>query len=52
MTLGGITVTDCDTSKPLFQIRGVRPFAHLEFAKGFVVFDTGRGEFATRLGLC
>ena len=44
MTPGGITVTDCDTSKPLFQIRGVRPFAHLEFAKGFVVFDTGRGE--------
>ena len=42
-------MTDCDTSKPLFQIRGVKPFAHLEFAKGFAVFDTGRGEFAIQL---
>jgi len=42
---GGITVTDCNTSKPLFEIRGVRPFAHLEFAKGHVIFDTGNGTF-------
>jgi hypothetical protein len=41
--LGGITVTDCNTSQALFEIGGVRPFAHLEFAKGFVVFDTGNG---------
>jgi hypothetical protein len=40
---GGITVTDCNTSKALFEIRGVRPFAHLEFAKGHVIFDTGNG---------
>lgn len=42
---GGITVTDCSTSKALFEITGVRPFAHLEFAKGFVIFDTGRGTY-------
>lgn len=40
---GGITVTDTKTSQALFEIGGVRPFAHLEFAKGFVTFDTGSG---------
>lgn len=44
---GGITVTDCKTSAPIFEIGGVRPFAHLEFAKGFVIFDTGNGEYHT-----
>jgi hypothetical protein len=40
---GGITVTDTKTSEAIFEIGGVRPFAHLEFAKGFVTFDTGNG---------
>jgi len=46
---GGITVTDCNTSKALFEIKGVRPFAHLEFTKGFVIFDTGRGMLPSAL---
>lgn len=42
--IGGVTVTDTKTSDALFEIRGVRPFAHLEFARGFVIFDTGNGK--------
>lgn len=36
-------MTDTKTSEAIFEIGGVRPFAHLEFAKGFVTFDTGNG---------
>jgi hypothetical protein len=39
-----LEVVDNASSTPLFFIEGVRPYAHLEFAKGFAVFDNGRGE--------
>jgi hypothetical protein len=32
-------VSDLDTSEPLFMLDTVHPWAHLEFAKGFVVFN-------------
>ena len=41
---GGLTVIHIESSKLLFQVRGVRPWAHLEFAKGFAVFDIGPGQ--------
>lgn len=46
MILGSISVLDTESSTPLFSIMGVRPFAHLEFANGFAVFDNGHGESA------
>ncbi|ORY29786.1 hypothetical protein BCR39DRAFT_162382 [Naematelia encephala] len=41
-TIGrGLHVLDAKTNQPLFVICAVRPWAHLEFAKGFVIFDVG-----------
>jgi hypothetical protein len=37
-------VVDAKSSQPLFALRGVRPWAHLEFCKGFAIFDVGQGE--------
>lgn len=45
-------MTDAKTSVPIFEIPGVRPFAHLEFAKGIVVFDTGNGTSTTPSTSC
>lgn len=41
---GGLSVVDAKSSQPLFALRGVRPWAHLEFCKGFAIFDVGQGE--------
>ncbi len=42
--VGGLSVIELDTSARIYEIPGVRSFAHLEFAKGYAVFDVGRGE--------
>ena len=33
---------DLHTAAPLFEIQGGKAFAHLEFAMGYAVFDTGQ----------
>jgi hypothetical protein len=37
---GGLNVTDMDTGKILWHEDGVRPYAHLEYQDGMVVFDS------------
>ncbi|OCF40071.1 hypothetical protein I317_06146 [Kwoniella heveanensis CBS 569] len=39
--LDGILVADAETNEPLFEYTDVAPYAHLEFAKGFVIFNIG-----------
>ncbi|WVF65873.1 hypothetical protein IAT40_000610 [Kwoniella sp. CBS 6097] len=39
--LDGVLVSDAETSDPLFEYTDVAPYAHLEFAKGFVIFNIG-----------
>ncbi|WVQ93502.1 hypothetical protein IAU59_000576 [Kwoniella sp. CBS 9459] len=39
--LDGILVSDAQNSEPLFEYTDVAPYAHLEFAKGFVIFNIG-----------
>lgn len=41
---GGLAVIDNKTSAPLFTIPDVRPYAHIEFARGLAVFDIAHGE--------
>jgi hypothetical protein len=36
----GLSVVDRDTSEPLFGIRGLEPYSHIEAGRGFVVFNT------------
>ncbi|WWD16419.1 hypothetical protein CI109_100845 [Kwoniella shandongensis] len=39
--LDGILVSDLETSEPLFEYVDVAPYSHMEFAKGFVIFNIG-----------
>ncbi|KAK8861662.1 hypothetical protein IAR55_002485 [Kwoniella newhampshirensis] len=39
--LDGILVSDLETSEPLFEYVDVAPYAHLEFIKGFAIFNIG-----------
>ena len=47
---GGLIVSDVSSSyldvgsRPLSIMTQVRPFAHIEHAKGHIVFDIGEGE--------
>lgn len=38
--LGNVYVLDAKTSEMLDIIAGVRPYAHLEYGSGFMIFDT------------
>ncbi|KAL7424670.1 hypothetical protein Q5752_000354 [Cryptotrichosporon argae] len=40
---GGLIAVDIETSERLFAIRDVRPSTHLEFTRGFVVFNHEAG---------
>ena len=44
LIVAGLIVTDLKTSAPLFILHDLHGWAHLEFAKGFVIFDADHGE--------
>ncbi|KAK4690075.1 hypothetical protein P7C73_g33, partial [Tremellales sp. Uapishka_1] len=46
---GGLDVMDSRTMRPLFTISGVRPYAHLEFGRGFAAFDIDGPGFALEI---
>ena len=46
LALGGIAVVDAkdENTTTLFTITGVRSMAHVEMARGHIIFDIGEGE--------